>query len=854
VKTFCHFCYHYLLASSTVAFACGICLAYLSGANPHLLTAAWLILPPLTALLIVSSYCKSKIAILLSTLGLTCLLGFSHCLRHLQLPTSEIPILGQAQGECEAVLTGDIVSMPRFNGEYSRALMQLKTLRSAQDKAPHLTTNTIILSLRGEWPKLVMPGDSIMVRATVRRPTGIKTPGVFSYESYLAKQGVFLQGFVQSTLHIHKLPASDQPFFSPRISAERSRTSFGRFLDKALKQEHAGFYRALLLGDKSNLSQEILDIFQKCGTSHILAISGLHLSILTGLLYFLFRWLVSHSEFLLLNWSARKAALLLALPFLAFYCLVAGANPPVVRALVMSICVVFACCSNRQHHSFSLLAVAALAILIADPLQLFTLSFQLSFVAVCAILSLLPLFRQDNPRESLALHQQVRKWFILATAVSMVTLLVTAPLTLYGFNRFSLVGPLANLLLEPLLCFWALPLGLAALPLHHIAPSLAQILLELGTIAISLGVTISKFLASFAFCELRLPTPSPVEISIYFFGLFLLAAGIRKKKVQLIIPGTIGLLFCTVSYLSTGSQVFKNHKQLTITFIDVGHGSSSLVEMPSGYKILIDGGSSTFRNSGLGEKVLAPFLWHNGIRTVDAVIITHPDSDHYNGIAAILTYFSPKIMWVRDEVGHNTEYRELMALARERDIEVVVPHDGMEIGDRSGYAESLSPQPLIAGYQASNSSIVIRISAGPVSVLFPGDIEAPIEQQLIVSVGNKLSSDILLAPHHGSATSSTDAFLDCVRPQLIVVSAGHSRPELFPSPKLRTQCSLHNRSLFNTAEKGTIKFHFSHNDFFIENYGFVQNNPLLPMGYTTLTEGTFTREISSRVNKDGPQL
>jgi competence protein ComEC len=273
---------------------------------------------------------------------------------------------------------------------------------------------------------------------------------------------------------------------------------------------------------------------------------------------------------------------------------------------------------------------------------------------------------------------------------------------------------------------------------------------------------------------------------------------------------------------------------LQLTFLDVGQGSATLALFPSGMTVLIDGGGSSPTTSSVGERVIAPYLWHKGITRLDAVVITHPDADHYNGLGFILKRFSPKQLWVRDRHGHDEGFRQLIHLAEEQQIAVVTPREGMWLGNEDA-ADILECIANIASdnitsvpresRSSANTGIIIKACSQQYCALFPGDIGRTEEHSLINRAYN-LSAEILLAPHHGSITSNSPEFLAAVSPALMMVSAGRSGNGHFPHDRLEDDCEEKRITLLTTTEHGTLEAIIDRERSQVFGYRKIQNNPL----------------------------
>jgi len=274
----------------------------------------------------------------------------------------------------------------------------------------------------------------------------------------------------------------------------------------------------------------------------------------------------------------------------------------------------------------------------------------------------------------------------------------------------------------------------------------------------------------------------------------------------------MGLFACTVLLLVFPPYELtkKLKKELIVTFLDVGQGSATLLEFPGGYRILIDGGGSSFSARTVGETVIAPFLWQKGITSLDQIIVTHPDADHYNGIPFLIRHFSPRLLWTNTRSGHDRFYQELLAEAERLGVQVFVPDAGEQVGSQDkGVLRCLSNLAEEAGSKGrgeegagNDRGLVLQAMMGDFSILFPGDISLSGERQLIEN--EDAASTMLLSPHHGSKTSNSQDFLSAVHPRFMLVSASQGRSMFFPHPGLERQCSSLGISMLTTARSGTI--------------------------------------------------
>ncbi len=415
------------------------------------------------------------------------------------------------------------------------------------------------------------------------------------------------------------------------------------------------------------------------------------------------------------------------------YTLLAGSAAPVMRSFIMSVFVITALVVNRVKSPLTLLAGAALLLLVLDPLTLESASFQLSFTAVASIIMFAPAIlswfqaqKDGRASEKQPLVANLIRWLWGAVSITISATLGTFPLLLYHFNRFSLVTIPANLVIEPLICLWALPFGFLALPFLAISPSLATFLLQIGMVGLSFSEKTATALSALPRSTLWLPDPPLWLITTYYASLVLLFLSGRNRRFTR--PALIGMLVCLFLFLYplTGlTGMFRQKNR--VTFIDIGHGSASLIELAGGRNILIDGGGKTAPGFDCGEQILAPFLWRLNIARLDDIIITHEDADHYNGIPSLISRFRPKRIWLSSLTATKPGFRHLCLMAEKAAIDLAVPGKEIIISEQGSQLSVLSSarHNLSEGWNAlheDDNGLVIRLDTPSFSVLFPGDI------------------------------------------------------------------------------------------------------------------------------------
>ncbi len=759
-------------------------------------------------------------------------LGLQQASQQLHQPANPESIYNRITEKREVILVGTLNSMPEYrkHGDTTRITVSLHSLQFQKQRFFTPATGRILLRLSGKCPQDIFPGDMLVIRAELQRPQSYLSPGSFDYSRYLARKNIWITGQIRNPLFVRKLANKKSISGKIRYFPEKLRQAIAGKISRTVAPNLEGLYRAILLGDRSGVDNTLQEQFKAAGVMHILAISGIHMGILGALLFFLFHHTLKRSETLLLKLRIKKTAALLTLPVLLLYSSITGLNAPVIRAVIMSSIVLAALCIDRKKSSPELLCSAALAILVYSPLQLFTASFQLSFAAVTAILFILPYLRRiisssgkmEHPQNFMAV---TGAWLVSSLLVSLVAFLATAPISLYYFNRISLIGPVANLVIEPLICLWGLLLGFLSLPFLFILPPLGEFLLQTGSHGLAAAIQCVQFFAALPFSDIYLPTPPVPLIMFYYFFLYMLVI-CRKLQIKMSIPA-FGVI-CTLLFYLVPSlfDIRLTERKFSISFLDVGQGSAAFITLPSGYRLLIDGGGSSYISPSVGRRVIAPYLWQKGISKIDAVIVTHPDADHYNGLPFIVEHFSPSIIWVNTYSGHDPFFARFLEKARTRGIKTKLAKSGAFLEQTRKIKCIANTTSWPGDRKGENNGLVIKVAGKNFSALFPGDIEKKTEYSLL-DQHFPLQSDILLSPHHGSATSNSEQFLRKISPRIMVVSAGKTRKKYFPFPGLRPLCQKNDITMLTTAHYGTIEIIDGDDGYALFGHQAREGNPLL---------------------------
>ncbi len=660
-------------------------------------------------------------------------------------------------------------------------------------------------------------GDVIRFSGRFFLPGSFRNPGGFDYAAYLQAKGIQGTVSLKQESDIELLRRGTGTFRRIQDWRERIRQAFLA----STKGPGSAILQAMTLGEEGGLTDEMRDRFMAAGVTHIISISGSHLGMVAilcfGMISMVLRLLPErHYHRLTLAADPKKIAALLTLPFLIFYTLLAGGQVATVRSLIMLSAALTAVLLDREHALIHSLALAALIILVATPQALFDISFQLSFLSVLAIGSVVMLWNElQVPGETR--FARFRNNVLLLVLVSLSTTLATAPLVAHYFNQVSLVGMVSNMVVVPFAGFVVVPLGLfsgilslltATLPL----PALNQLVADRFCDTVT-------FFSRLPLAQFHPPAPGVISLLAYALllgaGYRIIGAVLRYRYQPLAsssragrsavavaaVSGLVLLLFTTLFFLPG---------RTTVQFPDVGQGDCTLITLASGKNILIDGGGTYDDRFDIGRRILAPYLWNQGIHRLDLVVLSHPHPDHMNGLKYIVRTFGVGEVWTSGLDEDLPGYAELDRLIKERGIrhQIVTAADPFA---RIGAAELqvLHPAPGFhaqgrKAYEAENSrSLVVRIAMEGKVFLFPGDIGMDAEQEMLLRSGD-LHCDLIKVPHHGSKSSSSEAFLSRLRPSVGIVTVGRKNPYHHPSPEVVARYETVGTKLFRTDLDGAI--------------------------------------------------
>jgi len=710
----------------------------------------------------------------------------------------------------KVVLEGVISKAPELFPDKTR--LYLHTEKIIEHKKITIINGELLLTIQ-EKLYTFNYGDRVRFSAKLRFPRNFNNPGRFDYNRYLALKGILVIASLYDGTAIVKVGTTVPN--SLLLRGEHYRTQIRNFLSTHLSSPEADIARALILGEKGSIPKGLREQFSATGIAHILAISGLHIGIIALVSFFLVRHLLACSTWIILATDIFKVAALLTLVPVVSYWFIAGYGPGTTRATIMVITYLLAIIIAKQEDVWNTLTLAAFIILTFSPSSLFDISFQLSFISVMAILYLTPhlsafLFQHTpDPLEGPPpWWKKTARKITLFLMVTISALVGTAPIVAFYFHRFSPWGWLTNLILIPLIGFLVVPLGLLTSLLVFLFQPLAIYTAHMMEALICISLSLVNCFTALPYADYRITTPTLFEMGLFYLGVICLVTLKQSSKARygLVLVAIAFMVNQSFWYYQTGGNPL-----LRITSLDVGQGEATLVQFPRGTTMLIDGGGFYDNSFDLGEKVVAPALWKKKIKHIDIVVLSHPHPDHLNGLVSIVKNFSVQEVWTNGEKIRSEPFEEFERTIATKGIRKLVlgrgggqrTINGVEIEVLHPPAPPRHSPSKSYSKELNNHSLVLRLTYKDITLLLTGDISREVERDLIHTVPC-LKSTILKVPHHGSATSSSSAFLKEVQPEIALLSLGYENIFHLPHPDILKRYHDQGCQLYRTDQDGAI--------------------------------------------------
>jgi competence protein ComEC len=608
----------------------------------------------------------------------------------------------------------------------------------------------------------IEPGQRWQLTVRLKRRHGVVNPHGFDAELWMLEQGFAGTGYVRParlSAQPHHLLAQNQGGAFVQIERWRAQTR-ARMLEQAGDVPQLNVLLALTIGDQRALSQSDWTIYNAAGVGHLLSISGLHVTMFAALMGWLALQLARLWPALVHRVPAPRIGWAVGWLAALSYALIAGFAVPAQRTVLMLTVVVACRLFARQAHPAHVLGWAALVVLAADPFAVLAPGAWFSFAAV-AMLMLSNTWAEDPTASDW--RQKLKR---AAYAQAAVTLGLV-PWSILFFSQVSLISPLANALAIPWISLVVTPVALLGAALVWPLPALGGWVLDLAALLMRAIDGILRSMAQWDWAVAAFATPHPLVFCVAAAG----AVVVLAVKSHWRWLGLVALAPLLLPPLDAPAQ-----NAWRVTFLDVGQGNAVLVQTAD-RALLYDAGAQYSADSDSGQRVIVPFLRAKGIGQLDALVISHADIDHSGG--AISVQSALPVTWMASSLPHGHPAR------------AAVPHYDCIAGAqwRWGNLDFAFVHPpaewlQAAKYKTNALSCVLRISDGRFTVLLPGDIEAAQEALLLQTQADRLRADVLLAPHHGSKTSSTPAFLQTVAPRFAVFQHGYRNRFAHPAAQV----------------------------------------------------------------------
>lgn len=642
-------------------------------------------------------------------------------------------------------------------------------------------------------------GDHIQVTGELRHASNRRNPADFDYAAYLERQGVYGVVSVYETENVVFLSPTDNLLTQTVASA---RVSVSSNLHRYIRNSDArGMARALLLGDRNGIDPTIRTAFAETGLMHLLAVSGLHVLLVGFLLYRLLKPVLGRFGF---SWKeAEVLRAIITLSILLFYVLMTGGAVSVQRAFIMAAIWIGATVFQRNADGLNTLGVAGVIVLLLRPAALFDVGFQLSFSAVAALIVLMPILQQWVPNR--AFQYRLSKSVVGLVLTSVAATLGTAPVVLFHFGQLPLAGLILNIVAIPataVTLFGSIGTALVGSYTPLFADAFAAVA-ELG--ASAMLVTSEAGVRHLDWSLLRGFVRDPLVVLSIVAALGALAFWLRPRiRWQMV---GLGILFISLSAWS-GIATGDYQSRLDVVFLDVGQGDATLVTFPNGKTMLIDAGiRDPYRDQG--SRTILPHLRRYGIERLDALVITHADADHFGGALSVMEEVEVGQLIHNGHQKDNELWLETLRAADSLGVEQQIVQTGDVLSmDASVRIRVLHPTRTPQPWEDGNdASVVLRMEHGETSFLFTGDTEDFGESQLVSRYDSLLASTVVKVGHHGSRTSSTQAFVDAASDSttaFAIVSVAKRNRYGLPNQEPMARWEATNASLLQTANEGAI--------------------------------------------------
>lgn len=671
----------------------------------------------------------------------------------------------------ELLISGSIRGIPSIRDDGVRFIFDVTEAKVVDEPDQSINLKGFVKLGWYQQVQAINAGEFWQLKVKLKRPSGFMNPGGFDFERWLFSEKIVATGYVRtskklddtrnSKLHRQSTIKGTVDYWRQKIH-EKVQSS-------VQKESSAAMLSALLVAARDKLSQEQWELLQSTGTSHLVAISGLHIAVIASFAFFpvmlLWRLFPRFNEYIPLP----LASALIGTLFAFIYAVLAGFTLPTQRAFLIVSMLLWSLTSRRNYHSSTTLAVVLIAVLLWDPLASMSASFWLSFLAVFLILFYI------------SREQEKSSWRFIK--LQLFLSLAMLPLTLLFFDDASLTSPIANLFAIPWVSLFIVPVSLLGLVFMPISSVISELLFNLAAFGIDWFFKGLEFLDQSSLASVNFIGIPSILLIMAFVGILfmLLPKGFPARWLGLL------LIFPAVTY-----QVEKQETgEFTYTLLDVGQGYASVLQTKN-HVLVYDAGIRVSENFDLGKLVVSPYLKSKGISTINTLMISHEDIDHRGGAEYLINNFAVNEIFISDTESLDNSKECIQGQHWQWDgvnFEVLFPDQDYQGND-------------------NNRSCVLKVWNQHHSLLLTGDIQKHAENVLVNTISQKLQADVLAVPHHGSKTSSTTDFIQQVSPKIGLISAGYRSRFGHPKAEIVERYKQLDIEVLDTVHYGAITLDF----------------------------------------------
>ena len=724
-------------------------------------------------------------------LCIVCALGFTWgALLAQQRLADSLPLEWESR---DIEVVGVVASMPTLSEHGVRFRFDVEKILTPNVFIPHHISLSWYFNKESDVVRNspVHAGERWRCSVRLKRPHGNANPHGFDFEAWLLEQNIRATGYVRDKSEHERIASG---IFSVSYAIEQLRETIRSRMQSVLQHQRFGpVLVALAIGDQSAIAQSDWDLFWQTGIGHLISISGLHVTMVAGLIFAVAYFFWQRSTRLTLWWPARKAATIAGLVAALSYSVLAGLSIPTQRTLLMVAVFAIASLRDRIAGPSQVLSTALFIVLLFDPWAVNAAGFWLSFAAVALI------FFVTTGRSKTAavnLRETIAQRFANAARIQWAVTLGLVPLLIGMFQQVSIISPLANAIAIPLISFIVVPLTLLGL-----IPG-CEALLQGAHHVLAFGMHGLEGARDVPFGQWVGAAPQPWAIVIGLAGAcwLLLPRGFPARWL-----GAVGLL-----PLFAISAPKPNGDDFWLTTLDVGQGLAVVVQTAN-HTLLYDTGPRFTSEADSGNRVVVPYLRALGVQRLDGMMVSHADSDHSGGALSVMHGMA--IDWIAASLLP----QHPIALGAKRFVPCSAGQSWQWDGVRF---DVLNPGPWInvAQTNENNRSCVLKISTRAGSILLPADIERESEWELAQNHDHDLNATVMLAPHHGSKTSSSIEFLRAVHPQIVMVSSGYRNRFGHPKDEILERYAALGATVFRSDRDGAVTFRVGDNGVRAEAY------------------------------------